>query len=827
MLSKILKLIAFIVLVENLVAAPAAKSTYPLLGVNKESNSELMSSTDAKKSLSSNRNTRLSSNKSRDKITNSSRDSDQLASDKVVLNFENADIQAVIRAISQLSGKNFVIDPRVKGTVNILSDRPISKVDSYKVLETALRMQGFACVEGDGVIKVLPETDAKSYDSKTVFTSKQSIDATSNVGDQIVTRVFVIQRGSANALANTLRPLVAPNNTLTVYPNSNALIVTDYSSNINRIAKIIDKLTAVDSQAAKPVMVVMQYAVASDVAAILQSYISGGGAVTRGSGGSVNSSANSDGPAVSITVEPNTNSLIIYSAIPDRLKEIVDMAKTIDSNIGHNHNNLHVVYLKNADAGHIADVLRAVVSQQEDPDLQASSSNAHFNSEPTSAFGSTGSSGASSYGSIGGGAARNSRSNSSSKSSNNNNNSADQQKVLVQAEPTTNSLIIQAPDATYKNLRMIIDMLDVRRAQVMIEAMIADINSTEQGTFGIQWVLGGGNNNAGAIGVANYGANGSSLSSLATSALAATSGAGAAGGVNLPNEVYIGLVTGTTTVGGQQIPGLSVLADMITANSAGNVLARPTIITMDNEEARIMVGQNIGIPNGSYQNTAANAGNLVTTITRQDLGNVLQIKPLITQSGSILLDIYQEDSKLDPNQPVNSPNGPSFLKRNMRATVLVDDGQIIALGGMTQDQLLIQTNGVPGLSSIPYLGWLFSWQSRTHVKQNLVLFLRPAIIKSATGYKALTNQRYNYVMGLQNQVSADGNAVLPEIKAVNLENQVPYTNKPAPRDDSALNLNQNIPVVDLTHDGKNIKKSNLNAISATTTRINALPPAKN
>lgn len=755
-----------------------------------------------------------------------------LPSDKVVLNFENADIQAVIKAISQLSGKNFVVDPRVKGTVNILSDRPVSKADSYKVLETSLRMQGFACVEEDGVIKVLPEADAKTYGSRTEFTAKQSIDPKSSVGDQIVTRVFVIQRGSATALANSLRPLVAPNNTLAVYPNSNALIITDYSSNINRIAKIIDKLTAVSPQAAKPVMVTMQHAVAADVAAILQSYINGGGPSTGGATGGNANAGNADGPSTSVTVEPTTNALIIYSPIPDRLKEIVDLAKTLDTNIGRNNSNLHVVYLKNAEANHIAEVLRAVVSQQENPDIQASSSQVKFAAEPTAAFGSTGSSGSGGGGGMGGGARSTTTANSnrSSTSNNNNKNNQDDQKVLVQAEPTTNALIIQAPAATYKNLRMIIDMLDVRRAQVMIEAMIADINSTEQGTFGIQWVLGGGNNNVGAIGLANYAGNGSNLSSLATSAMgaaAAANGGGASSGISIPNEVYVGLVTGTTTVGGQQIPGLSVLADMITANSAGNVLARPTIITMDNEEARIMVGQNIGIPNGSYQNTAANAGNLVTTITRQDLGNVLQIKPLITQSGAILLDIYQEDSKLDPNQPVNSANGPSFLKRNMRATILVDDGQIIALGGMTQDQIVLQNNGVPGLSSIPYLGWLFSWQSRTHVKQNLVLFLRPAIIKSATGYKALTNQRYNYVMGLENQVAAKGNLVLPEVKPVNLENQVPYLSKPAPRDDSALNNNENLPIVDLTDDGKNVSRSDPNAISSTTTQVNSLTPPKN
>ena len=732
-----------------------------------------------------------------------------LSPDKVVLNFENADIQTVIKAISELSGKNFVIDPRVKGTVNIVSDKPISKVDSYKVLEAALRMQGFATVEADGVIKVLPETDAKTYGMRTDDNSKNQ------QGDQVVTKIFIIQHGSATQLASSLRSLIAPNNSISVYPNINALIITDYSSNLQRINKIINKLSQVNDSGnvSKPVIVTLQNAVASDVAQILQSYISGG----SGSGGG--NSSNTDSPNATITVEANTNSLILYSVVPDKVDELKSLALKIDSNIGNVNNDLHVVYLKNADANHVANVLTSVLSQQENPDLTASSSLAKFNTEPSSVFGSASSSSGSAVSRQPGGAA------------NHNSNSANQKdapKILVQSEPTTNSLIIQAPQAVYKKLRMIIDMLDIRRAQVMVEAMIADISSTENGTFGVQWLVGGGNNNAGLIGLGNYGGT-ASLSGLATTAIGATSGAAGGGaGISVPNEVFVGLVTGTTSVGGQTIPTLGALADMISANSVGNILDRPTMLTLDNEEARIMVGQNIGVPNGSFTATSGSPGNLTTTITRQDLGTVLQIKPLITQNGTIQMDIYQEQSSLSADQPVNSANGPSFLKRNLRANILVDDGQIIALGGMSQDQISLQQNGVPGLSSIPYIGWLFSWQSRIHKKQNLVLFLRPVIIKNAEGYKALTNQRYNYIMGEQNKVQAKGTAVLPGINPVTLDNQVPYTlEKTTKQGDSSLNLNTSLPVVDLTNNGTNVEKTSPAAISVTTTKITPMVATTN
>ncbi|MFN8770299.1 MAG: type II secretion system secretin GspD [Neisseriaceae bacterium] len=731
--------------------------------------------------------------------------SSELNPNMVVLNFENSDIQSTIKAISQLSGKNFVIDPRVKGTVTIVSDKPIAKADSYKVLETALRMQGFAVVEGDGVIKVLPETDAKTYGMKTL---SQSANVNGQIGDQIVTKIFIIQHGSATQLVNSLRPLIAPNNSISAYPNSNAVIVTDYASNINRISKIINKLSATTQVRSDPIIVQMRYAVAADVGQLLQSYLQNGG----GPGGGASGGGNVDGPAVTVTVDSASNSLIIYSTVKQRMQEIKNLALQLDRNISGSNNNLHVVYLRNADAAHIADVLRVVAYNQENPDITASSTLAKFTSEPTSTFATTGSGGGGGGSAFSGTSSASNRPSTPSSTSNRGAASGgqagakDQPKIFIQAEPTINALIIQAPESVYRNLRMIIDMLDVRRAQIMIEALIADINANTSGTFGIQWAVGAANNQIGAVGIGNYANGNSSLSSVGTAIGGALSGAGnagqqgagagvgaAAGLAALPNEMMIGLVTGTVTVGGQTIPSIGALADMLSANNMGNVLSRPTLITLDNEEAKIMVGQNIGIPNGSYQNTAAQAGQLFNTYTRTDVGTVLQVKPLITQSGAIQLDIYQEDSQVEPGTS-NLDSGPSFLKRNMRSTLLVDDGQIIAIGGMTRDELAVVRRGIPLLSDIPYLGWLFSWQSRSHVKTNLVLFLRPVIIKNADGYKALTNNRYKYIIDQQNAVQAKGNLLLPKIDPVTLDNQVPYAKENIP----AQPNNQVItPIVDM------------------------------
>lgn len=751
-----------------------------------------------------------SASASNSKNSTSNGSSSGTSDDKVVLNFENADIQTVIKAISKLSGKNFVIDPRVKGTVNIVSEKPISKAESYKVLESALRMQGFATVEADGVIKVLPETDARTYGMRTETEASKH-----NPGDQLVTKIFIIDNGSATQLANALRPMISPNNAISVYPNSNALVVTDYSSNMSRITKIITDLNTTKAKKVAPAIVRLKYAYASDVAQTLQSY-AGNGSMGSGSGGGASGGAN-DGPTTSITVDPASNSVIINSNVAAKVEELRALALSLDKDTSSSNNNLHVVYLRNADAAHVAEVLKTVASGQDNPDMTASAASRAL-SDTSSVF--QGSGGGSSGGgaNLGGGSSGNkspstaNRSNSNSGSTNNDKNAP---KIFVQAEPSTNSLIIQAPDAVYRNMRSIIDMLDVRRVQVMIEALIADVSTNDTGTFGIQWLGGAGNNNVGGLVLSNYGGNGSSVSNLAQTAIAAagvanggTSGAAAAGsGLSVPGEVYVGLVTGTTTIGGQTVPGISALADMLASTNAGNILGRPTLLTLDNEEASIFVGQNIGIPTGSFQNTGNAAGNIVSQVNRQDVGTVLRLKPLVTQSGIIQMSVYQEDSIVDSSSQSQADlqaNGPNINKRNLKTQILVNDGQIIALGGMTQDIVSLQSAGIPLLSSIPYLGWLFSWQSRTHTKTNLVIFLRPVIIRNEEGMKALTNQRYRYIMQQQNSIKAVGNALLPNIDAVNIENQVPYDNKVPPQPSSVPVT----PILDVTKGPNNVSVVN-------------------
>jgi len=685
---------------------------------------------------------------------------------KIILNFDNVDIQTVIKAISKISGKNFVIDPRVKGTVNIVSDQPVSKKNSYLVLATALRMQGFATVENNGVVTVLPENDGKFYGS----------DGNSNsIGDQLVTKVFNIQNGSPVQIANVIRPLISPNNVVTAVTGTTDLVVTDYAPNIRKISNIINQIE--NNYQAKDttlVSVPLKHAIAADVIQTLQPELQS----TQG----IN-----DGQSLTMYAEPNSNSIILNSSSKARMDRIIKLIKDIDGSVGSSNNNLHVVYLKNAQATHVADVLRVVASGQENPDLQASGDNSKFTTSTTSMF-SSGGAPSSSGGSKSGKAATYST-------------GKDYAKVFIQAEPSTNSLIIQAPEALYQNLRNIIAMLDIRRTQIKIEALIAEVADSQAGDLGVQWITGIGNNNGGAVVLSNYGGSGS-LSSLASSAGTGYSSGGVAGAAlgavgSLSSETYIGIVGPNISVGGTTIPGIGAIANMISSNGMGNVISRPVIMTLDNEEAQIMVGQNIGVPSGSYSSSSSGSVSPFTTVDRKDVGTMLKIKPLVTQNGTIQLTIYQEDSQVD-NSVATSSNGPTITKRNISTNILANDGQLVALGGMTTDQISIKDSGIPGLKDIPLIGWLFSWKSNSKEKKNLVLFLKPQILKTAEDTNNYSQQRSEFFNKQQQGVASNWNLLLPNIDPVTIDNQLPFKDIPSTAGDTDTTY-VDTPLVDKTY----------------------------
>ncbi|TMH76998.1 MAG: type II secretion system protein GspD [Betaproteobacteria bacterium] len=391
--------------------------------------------------------------------------------ESVVLNFVNADLEAVVRAVGQFTGRTFVIDPRVKGTLTLVTERPVTRQQAFEQLLSALRLQGFTLVEsneGGGVARILPEADAKLQGGRVVTPAGYA-----PRGDQVLTQVFRLQYESATNLVPVLRPLIAPNNTISAYPANNTLVITDYAENLRRLARIIE---AIDSPATSEVEVVaLKYGLATDVATILNKILDEG---ARSSG-----QAADPGQRVAVLAEPRTNMLILRAASRARLDQAKELIARFDQpNL--TPGNINVVYLRNAQAVKLAPLLRAVLSS--DPSFMQQAGGSGLTVTPmSSSLGAQ--SGTSPQGGSTQGTQQQSSSSGASYSSGGGGGSAGGVAGMIQADPATNSLIISAPEPLYRNIRSIIDRLDVRPAQVMIESLVVELTGQKAAEFGIQW----------------------------------------------------------------------------------------------------------------------------------------------------------------------------------------------------------------------------------------------------------------------------------------------------------------------------------------------------
>jgi general secretion pathway protein D len=630
------------------------------------------------------------------------------AQDTVMLNFVNADIPSVVKAIGAHTGKNFIIDPRVTGNMNIISQTPVSKDLAYQILLSALRVHGFAAIEERGVVKIVPEADGKT--SGTVIGRGAQVS-----GDRIVTQVFTLQNESAAQLATVLRPLVAPNNFIGAYPGNNTLVITDYAENVKRIARII---ASIDVPASTDLqMIKLQYASAVDVGALLGRLMPETAANPASPGAP---------PKLAIGVEPRTNSLLIRADTPALVTRIKALVAGIDIPTAAN-GNIHVVYLRNAEATKLAETLRGLLSGA------ASSASV---SQPTSSTSSTST-----------GAASQAVSTVSASPA------PTQINSTIQAYPSTNSLVITAPDHVYNSLRAVIDKLDARRAQVFVEALIVEVSSTVASEFGIQWQDISGLNRGGTqvIGGTNFGSRGGGANIIDA----------ASNITSLGNGLNLGIVRGTVRVAGQEILSLGALARALEADQKNNVLSTPNILTLDNEEAKIVVGQNVPFVTGSFTQTANAANSPFQTIERKDVGLTLRVTPQVTEGGTVKLKVFQEVSSVVPTAANVRSADLITNKRSVENTVLADDGQIIVIGGLIQDDTKNNDSQVPILGDIPYIGNLFKYKTRSRDKTNLMIFLRPYVLRDGKAANQLTGERYDYIRNEQSNAIREGESLLP------------------------------------------------------------------
>ena len=680
----------------------------------------------------------------------------QAAHAQVTLNFVNADIDQVAKAIGAATGKTIIVDPRVKGQLNLVSENAVPEDQALKTLQSSLRMQGFALVQDHGVLKVVPEADAKLQGVPTYVGN-----APAARGDQVITQVFQLRNESANNLLPVLRPLISPNNTIAAYPANNTLVVTDYADNVRRIAGII---AGVDTAAGRSVDVVtLKNANAIDVAEQMNKLLDPGAI------GSTDATLK-----VTVTPDARTNSLMFRASSSSRLAAAKQLAQKLDSPTSQ-PGNMHVVALRNADATRLAKTLRGMMGKGNNTSDNTSGSNSSSNSFGQSGGGlgsssmSTGTAGTPPLpGGLGGtsgssnnpmtGGAGNRDSNFSSNKDNESGN--DQGGGMIQADAATNSLIITAADPVYRNLRAVIDQLDARRAQVYIEALIVELSATTGANLGIQWqglLLSNGGNNA-LYGSSSFGQGNTNIVDLTLqgnaiaqnpSSLTSTSGL-------LAQGLNIGLLHRFGN-----LFGLGGLLQALSTSADANILSTPNLITLDNEEAKIVVGQNVPVVTGSYATPTANAATSVTafnTFDRRDVGVTLHVKPQITDGGVLKMQIYQEDSSVDATTK-NDPGGVTINTRSVQSTILADDGEIVVLGGLMQDQYNNNNSKIPLLGDIPFIGSLFRSESKTRTKTNLMVFLRPVIVRDQATSTQITNTRYEYLRQQQYGSTTDNRLI--------------------------------------------------------------------
>ena len=632
----------------------------------------------------------------------------------VTLNLKDADINALVESMSVLTGKNFIVDPRVKGRVTIISAKPMDEKELYEVFLAVLGVHGFAAVPSGKVIKIVPAAGAKQESIPTVD-RQLGVEP-----DQVVTRVIQVQNVSAAQIVPILRPLIPPQGHLAAYTPTNVLIVSDSAANVERIASIIGRIDLASNEEVE--IVALRHASATEVVRVLT-------ALEQGK--ARNDPAATVGTPPRMVADERTNSILLSGDKLSRLRLrtlIAHLDTPVDSG-----GNTQVIYLRYAKAKDLVTVLQGVSKNL---------SNEAARNAPVP----------------GGQAAPPGGGSSGSSAS----------LVDIQADEATNALVITAPPEIIRSIRSVIAQLDVRRAQVLVEAVIAEISAEKAAELGVQWVIDASSN--GLVGFTNFfDAGNASLANLVGLAAQADSGdltALSADRVPQGAQIAVGDFTGTNRFG--------ALISALAKDADTNVLSTPVVVTLDNEEAEIVVGQNVPFVTGTYTTstggTDTSVGNPFQTIQRQDVGITLKVKPQINEGNAVKLEISQEVSNVVASANAAS-QGPTTNKRAIKTNVLVEDGQILVLGGLIDDQLTETAQKVPLLGDVPLLGNLFRYRNTSKLKRNLMVFLHPVILRDPAQGNLYTSSKYSYIRQEQLAARDKGVYLLPDVQSPVLKPQ--------------------------------------------------------
>lgn len=595
-----------------------------------------------------------------------------------VLNLKDTDITALIETVSDVTGRNFIVDPRVKAKVTVISNRPMRPDELYEVFLSILQVHGFSAVPSGEVTKIVPDINAKQLGQT---------DGNEATGDEIVTRVIRVQNVPVAQLVPILRPLVPQQGHFAAYPPTNVLIISDRAANIERLTSIINRIDRAGDDEVEVIR--LEHASAAEVVRVLNS-------IQQGQGGQ-----QPPGEGVQLAADERTNSILMSGDKSRRLR-LRGIIAHLDTPLERG-GDTQVIYLKYAKAKSLVEVLTGV-SENLKKQQQG--------------------------GKEGGGAA------------------AQAGDVNIQADEDTNALVITAPPKIQQELEAVIRQLDVRRAQVLIEAAIAEVSLELAANLGLQWAVDGSRNQEGGVGGTNFSNASTPLANL-IGAIEQQTTPSLGAGLNLA----VGrLDTGTR---------FGVLLQALRSNSDTNVLSTPSLLTLDNEEAEIRVAQNVPFVTGSYTNSGNNAQNPFQTVERKDVGLIMKVTPQINEGNAIMLDIEQEVSNVVSSATATADNLITN-KRSIKTSVLVDDGDLVILGGLIDEDVRQQEQKVPLLGDIPFLGELFRYRSSNSSKNNLMVFMRPRIIRTQDAMNRYAANKYNYMRAEQLAQRQEGVALLPD-----------------------------------------------------------------
>lgn len=610
--------------------------------------------------------------------------------DRITVNFQDVDIGTVINSVSRITGRTFIVDPKVKGKVTIVASQDVPEKELYSIFLSILQVHNYTAIETDGITKIVPMVRAK-HDSWEVAVGR---DSTSGPPDSFVTLLYRLKHIPADRLVAILRPLVPGKSYLAAEPQSNMLIISDRKAGVDRLLKIIDKIDQAKSGEIEVIR--LEYADAGDVVRVLEGL--GGRQKPKGAPDSLK-----------LIADGRTNSVLLSGSEYELLR-IRTLISHLDTPI-ENEGSTRVVFLSYAKAKDLLPILSAIepVAEGQKGKVAARKSKAGFN---------------------------------------------------IQADEATNALVITAPPSIMKSLLTVVRKLDIRRAQVMIEAVIAEISVGDGAEMGVQWRSTDmtSSSEGGVVGGTNFNSTGSgpNINLLSGDPLA---GFGTLSGFNL------GYIRGSTTILGTEILNLGALVSALSTDADTNILSTPSLVTMDNEEAEIVVGNNVPFATGSYTSTGStNPENPFTTYERQDVGLKLKVTPQINEGETIRLDIEQEVSSLSTTAGTTTIGLQTTTTRLIKTSVMVDDGKILVLGGLIHDEIKETVQKVPLLGSIPLLGWLFRYTKSTHSKRNLMVFLRPTVLRDAATANRITFDKYDYMRRLQLDRRDEGVSLLPGVE---------------------------------------------------------------